>query len=583
MNSSASRYEGWLYGLAFLLALGLRLLQLGAAPLNDMEAGSALQALHVAEGLRPAIGPHPAYVLFTSVLFYIFGSTNFLARLVPALAGTALSLVPLLFRDQLKPRPALILALILAVEPGMLALSRQAASPILAITFLLLAIGFFLRARPVGTGAFAAMAMLSGPSVWEGVLGLVLAGAAWQALTGARRLEPAGAPDETESAGVDALRTWSLRWTSEVIRMAAASFGATLLLAGTLFFLVPNGLSAAAAALPEYVRGWGSASTVPSGRLLLSLLVYQPLALGLSLLALARALLSGGRRVWFLAIWFAFALLLALLLPSRQFSNLGWCLLPLWSLAALELTRRTRVPRANRLEVSGVALLVVLILAFVWFDFAGLALTPIPSADASIRLGLMVGSLALLALTLFLVAAGWSTRSATFGSIWGLTAAFGIYTIAGGLGAAGLRAGSSAELWWPPDQPAQVELLESTVSDLSNWSTGNDLGLPVLIFDVDSPALEWALRMHRPTLTQALDLTGSPPIVITPLQADVSLSAAYRGQDFGWRQNALWETAGLQSWITWIALRRMPTGGEQIILWARDDLFLDARPSLSVQ
>jgi len=36
------KYEGWLYGLAFLLALGLRLMRLGAMPLNDAEAELAL-------------------------------------------------------------------------------------------------------------------------------------------------------------------------------------------------------------------------------------------------------------------------------------------------------------------------------------------------------------------------------------------------------------------------------------------------------------------------------------------------------------------------------------------------------------
>jgi len=48
MNSSPFKNEGWLYGLAFLLALGFRLIQLGASPLTDSEATLALQALHIA-------------------------------------------------------------------------------------------------------------------------------------------------------------------------------------------------------------------------------------------------------------------------------------------------------------------------------------------------------------------------------------------------------------------------------------------------------------------------------------------------------------------------------------------------------
>ena len=67
MNLPQLKYEGWLYGLAFLIALGLRLVQLGTAPLTNSEANFALQALHIANGTRPLLGPQPAYILLTSV------------------------------------------------------------------------------------------------------------------------------------------------------------------------------------------------------------------------------------------------------------------------------------------------------------------------------------------------------------------------------------------------------------------------------------------------------------------------------------------------------------------------------------
>jgi predicted membrane-bound mannosyltransferase len=121
------KLEGFLYALAFLLALGLRLTQLGAMPLTDVEAAPALQALHIAQGLKPALSPHPLYILSTSVLFFLFGGgTNFLARLVPALAGSALVFAPLLLgRITLRARPSLILAFFIALDPGLTAISRH--------------------------------------------------------------------------------------------------------------------------------------------------------------------------------------------------------------------------------------------------------------------------------------------------------------------------------------------------------------------------------------------------------------------------------------------------------------------------
>jgi predicted membrane-bound mannosyltransferase len=141
MNFSRLKNEGWLYGLAFLIAVGFRLIQLGATPLNDAEATLALQSLHISQGVDPLLGPQPLYILFTSILFAVTESTNFMARFLPVLVGSALVFVPYLFREQLKPRPALILAFLFAIDPGLVFLSRQASGTVLAATFLRLPLG----------------------------------------------------------------------------------------------------------------------------------------------------------------------------------------------------------------------------------------------------------------------------------------------------------------------------------------------------------------------------------------------------------------------------------------------------------
>src|SRR5690349_13450788 len=136
MNSSQNKNEGWLYGLAFLIAILFRFIQLGAAPLTDSEATLALQAFHLAHGQNVILAPQTAYILLTSIFFAIIESTNFMARLVPALAGSLLVFAPLLFRNKIGSRPALLLAFLLAFDPGLTALSRQANGTILAVTFL---------------------------------------------------------------------------------------------------------------------------------------------------------------------------------------------------------------------------------------------------------------------------------------------------------------------------------------------------------------------------------------------------------------------------------------------------------------
>src|SRR3972149_8652473 len=121
MESSRFNREGWLFGLAF----------------------------HLAQGLKSSLDLQPAYILLTASLFFAFGGgTNFIARLVPALAGSFLVFVPLFFRHRIPPRPAVLLAFFISLDPGLLAVSRQAGRLGLAITFLLFAWAFWEKDRP---------------------------------------------------------------------------------------------------------------------------------------------------------------------------------------------------------------------------------------------------------------------------------------------------------------------------------------------------------------------------------------------------------------------------------------------------
>ena len=559
------KYEGWLYTFAFLLALALRLTQLGAMPLNDAEAAPALQALHIAQGVRPALSPHPFYILSTSVLFFLYGGgTNFLARLIPALIGSLLVFAPLLFDDRLKPRPSLLLALFIALDPGLTALSRQAASPIFAVTFFLFAWAYTHKKNPGLAGFFAALALLSGPSIWPGLLGLGITWAIFQGFNFRRPSQPPTADSQPSALSTSIFNSSIL-----------LPFLVTFITFGTLFFIVPNGLSAALASMPAYINTWLTSSDVSAGRLLLSLLVYQPLALMLAIIAIVRGWTNGSARIIPLSIWLFVSLLLAVFLPFRQISDLVWVLIPLCTLAALELARGFNIFLDERREVIGVVLLTALVWLFAWLDFTGLVWLPVNSREYVMRIWLLISALILLVLSLLLVAAGWSIRTARLGGVWGLTLVLGVLGLGGTLGSAGLRGLAHPEFWWSSSTPMQADLLQATVREISEFGVGNEFSAPVVIMGINSPALEWALREHSVSVAESLDISSAPYFIVTPPQTDPVLVSAYRGQDFTWRQTPLWNAALPNDWIRWITLREMPQTGETIILWARDDLFLD--------
>ncbi len=560
------RYETALYLLAFVLALAVRLANLGALPLSDNEARWSLQALGVAQGTRPLLGSQPAYILLTGVLFYLLGAgTNFLARLVPALVGSSMVLAPALFSDRLKARPSVILAFLLALDPGLVALSRQAGSGILALTFTLLAWGMWRNRRTAWAGIFAGLALMSGPALWPGLLGLALTWALLQAFEFRSRPSPV---TEDQIAPPRVRRAW----------LTAVWYAAgTVVLGGTLFFLAPNGLSAWASSLPDYLVGWITPSGISGGLMVFSLFAYQPLGVVLAVLVAARGWLQGSRRVMSLSLWALVALLMALFYPAHQVSDLAWMLVPLWALASLELARALNVQREERYEVLGVVALTVIILAFIWFNFLGLLQTVVDSEQATLRAWLLFGSFFLLFISIMLVAVGWSVRSARFGTVLGLTVALGLYSISAMTGAAGLRALPDAvEMWSSGSRLPSADLLLTTVDQMSDWSKDNTDAQPVTIAGIDSPAMQWLLRDHQVNVVEALDASSAPPIVITTDQNNPALAARYRGQALVWRQNAQWNQTGLPDWLRWLGFHQVVENPEKIIVWVRTDLFIDS-------
>ena len=571
MNSSRLKYEGWLYWLAFLLALGFRFVQLGASSLTDSEANLALQSLHIAQGQTPLLDPQPAYILLTSVLFAVIESTNFLARFVPALVGSALVFVPYLFREKLNPRPALILAFLFAIDPGLVALSRQAGGTILAVTFVLFAWGMGINRRFIPAGIFAGLALLSGPSLWAGLLPL---GLTWLFRRGTERRSDSD-PSLSDTA------SW------EEVRPAFLSLIVTILVGGTLFFLSPNGLSAWLSSLPEYLRGWVSPSPMTPGRTLFAFLAYEPLGIFIGTLAIVRGLRTGSNQINPLSLWLGVAFLLAIF--YRQTAALVWVIIPLLTLAAIELSRSLKIRSEERVEVGIVVIAVLILLVYIWFNVANIGANPYAQIPAIMpffgevqnpRYIILAGASAILVVCIMMVGFGWSPRTARLGTAWSFTLFFSLYSLAAAWGASGLRNPTGIELWSPDPKPLHEDLLIASVNDISEFSLGHIYSQPVTILGIDSPALEWALRNRTVEFVSALDPQIAPPLVITPPMENLNLPSAYRGQDFTWRQTPLWNQIRTPDWWSWLVFRQLPRENETIILWARDDLFPDARENL---
>ncbi len=128
--------EHLLYGVILLAAAGIRFFALTLEPLGTLEAGNAWAAWLVASGLDVPHSPIPSSALLYSVqslLFWLGGGSDWLARALPAAVGVSLVWFPWLLRQQIGRNVALILALLLAVDPWLVAFSRLAEGTIISV------------------------------------------------------------------------------------------------------------------------------------------------------------------------------------------------------------------------------------------------------------------------------------------------------------------------------------------------------------------------------------------------------------------------------------------------------------------
>jgi hypothetical protein len=565
------------FGLAFLLALALRLLRLGEVPLSDFEAGWALQALGLVRGQAVEFGPNPAYVNLTALSFFLLQATNFSARLAPALAGAFLVLAPYFFRDRLGAKPALALAFLLAFEPGLLAASRLAGSPIFALTFSLLAWGLWRNGSNRLAGALAGLALLSGSAFWVGLGGLLLTYAL------ARLLMP----------------EFSLSLETSRLRPALAYAVGVYLLAGSLFLLAPGGLGAGLAALTGLFGA--PAAGGPFWLPLAAVLFYQFPALVLALITLLRLPAGRDERVILLGLWLFSALLLAVLLPSRQVLDVLWALIPLWALASFEIVRWLTpiapvvelqtlattedtfelrpVTVSNGLwETLGMTVLTVTLLTFAWLNVLRAALVTFDPNGVLWSWVFAFSALALLGLSVVLVAFGWSARSAFQGFAWGGLAVLAVYSLAMASFSAQLRPRPSVEMWPPSPQAPALGILLEQANELSQLGRGSNAALNVMLVNLDSPALRWLFRDWRVISAQAVSFDSNPELILTPSTAiPPELESAYRGALMPWRAYPAWEQAILPDWLRWLVNHDLPQGQETLLLWARTDLFPDSQ------
>ncbi len=376
--------------LAFLVGLGLRLWRLGSMRFTLAEAQIAQNAWQMAIGKATELPGNMSYAGLSALLFTLFEPSFLFARLMPALFGSSLILVPWFWRDRIGKTAALLLAIGLAIDPILLSFSRQIVTPIFVVAGLAWAATALKYKRPVLTGALLALAFLGGYSFWMvALIGLV----AYLVLP----------KNETQSVDLTPFRSKSF------LLPFLTSFAISLAVISSAFLLNTEGLGGIAAGLVDFVHIFANAY---------ELLVYQPIiiAIAYSILPLIFSFWSlmddlrakqPIRNLPFLIGW-GLSLLLCVLLGRQDLGMLVFAAVFAWMGAASHIARIIETKSQAREVVFGVLVFQVVILGYVLMVSRRLISVPSNSQDFRFAALAVLAGILLLVITTILVGMGWS-------------------------------------------------------------------------------------------------------------------------------------------------------------------------------
>ena len=562
-------------GLA-LLSLVLRLVNLGAHPLSDAEAGQALVAWRVYHG-QPVdqVGYSPLIATLNLGSFVLLGDTEFAARLGPALLGVALVLLPYGLRRYLGRSGALIAAALFAMSPTVIFFSRTVSGDMgAAVGGLVLTVGLFgwLDWEPnwrssrstwlLLVAAGLVLLLTASPSAYS-TLVLLIGFLVLAAIVGDKSYVASTRED------LVALRDQAVRWGGFGLVLIVG-----LLVVATSLLFNLDGLGATADLLSAWLQGFvpAMAALGPYPAIFL-LSLYELFILLAGLFGLSASLMR--RRLFdlYLAWWFLGGVALDLLRSGRTEGEVLVPLVPLTLLAGLALGvlwealwEEGRWHKEGILVVTGLIIGGYAYVSLMMYTRSGGLTFWLPVAG----LGLFVGLAVLFGMWYDAIS---SFRAVAMVAVILLV----VFTIATG---ARLNYQRLAD----PRQPLVrlpaaegVSDLVTTLEQLSSWRVGDTYLLGIVADRRLGPAVEWELRRFQ-NISWVDKLDSWPPsvpdeqsnvVILTPADAPLSSDEGYVGQDFAVR--SFWSPAGLrgQSLIRWILLRTAttPVNSERAVLW----------------
>ncbi len=560
------------YGLILVVGAVTRFYNLGHIPLSPDEA---LQSLAVwnswQAGLESAQIISPAFFTLTSPLTQLFGYSDSIMRLIPAIFGIALVLVPWWLRSFTGRLGALIAALLIAVSPLFVITSRTASGSSIALfAGLLLVAGWLNYQNSNNSRWFYVLSFALGLGLTSSMLFYSILFTFFLALVGERILGP--------SLFKNALgnRRTNYRPDSKTLRNGALIFAATLLLIGTGFLLSLSGIGATARILSDWLAAFLSPASLQDWlRPVTALIRYELLIVILGGSAVVWATWRGKGFPMLLVYWFMTALILMFIQRGIMENTL------ILSLAGVLLVA-TFVDNVLSVKTGLVKWLLALTITFVGIviyinlgRYGRLLASDIP-VDIRTRTYHLLLIAIITSVVLLMLAILWSSdrRASIQGLVLGLLILLIGFSWSTALWLARDAANDTREPWVLYATDEDIRLLASTIQQASSQVIGSDVDLD-LVSTINHPSLAWYLRdMTDLELGSSLSSTVTASGILTELDRETQLANDYTGIDLAYsRPEYDYPIDASQFLNRWLFHEnRTPINEERLIFWLRSDL-----------
>lgn len=603
--------EGVVYTVLAALVLLLNLLQLGIVPLTVDEVPRALAAWQAVqtEAEITVLADSALLQLAHMLSFTIFGSTEAAARVPTALVGFLLVFSPVLFRDLLGTTRTLVMTIVLACSPIVVAGSRLDSPVVWQLFFGILGLWALYRYvltqhsafTITSTVFFAVTLLLTGTTGYVTVLILVLS------LVLAERLATNWEEEPSQISSAQVLKEWT--WAPGLILSTLI-----VVIVSTGFMLYPAGFNALAQSVGEGLMGW--VRPVDNAPILfgfLSSLIYEGVFWVFGLVAIY--LIFNRDTFEFVdalfVAWLLVAALATIIYQGTIAAHALWLTLPLAGLVSYTIENALQnedgflwyqeadsvnnvfginIPSWARWLITATSTLLfsLLLMQTGWLG------RTLMTANFSVDRVDLFNSIAppfffVFVMLLLVVFAGFS-----FASLYGARetlrgGALGLLIVGllGGLGTGWqittYRADDPRELWHTRAIGEEAYILRDTLLDLSERRSE---GFPALELTVvvdernitENGIVAWTLRdFQNAVFVRDLSAARSEAVILTPpLAEDANLGGNYVGQSLVISRDWGFDSLAAQGTLAWWfqrSTRVPPQPAQEVVLWLRQDVY----------